>query len=91
MKKALSLMLALALIALALAACEGMTTTRTTTATEAPAQNTAEPTAEPTAKPTKTPPAYQVPKTGDSSNIVLWIVLVVLGIAGVTVVKRKTK
>ena len=32
MKKALSLMLALVVIALALAACEGMTTTKTTNA-----------------------------------------------------------
>ena len=75
MKKALSLMLALAVLALALAACEGMTTTRTTTATEAPAQNTAEPTAEPTHTP------RPVPVTGDSGNPALWIVLVLTGAA----------
>ena len=43
MKKLISLMMLVALMALALAACEGATTTRTTTATEAPAQNTGTP------------------------------------------------
>ena len=58
---------------------------------EPTAEPTAEPTPEATPKPTKTPPAWQVPKTGDSSNILLWIVLVVLGMAGAAAVRRKSK
>lgn len=52
MKKAVSLMIALVLLALALTACDGkMTTTRTTTVTEAPAQNTKQPGATSTTQP----------------------------------------
>ena len=61
MKKVLLLMAALAVLALALAACEGRTTITTTTPTEAPAQTTAEPT------PTEQPgPADAAKDAGDA-------------------------
>ena len=57
------------------------------------AEPTPEPTAEPTANPTSTPqpPAWKIPKTGDSSNIVLCLILMVLGMAGIRILRRKSK